>query len=86
MTEKKRMSRPRKPVDTSTYEGRFAVRLRMLREKAGYTPESFAEELGMSKIAIYKWEQAKAAPNVADFPKIAEALQLKSIRTLFPEK
>ena len=86
MPTTRRMARPRKAVDTSTYTGRFAVRLKSLREKAGLSVDELAELLEVKVITIYKWEQAKSAPNVADFPKIAESLGLKSIRTLFPEK
>ena len=86
MPTTRRMSPARKSPDTSTYSGRFAVRLRSLREKAGLSVEELADELEISTISVYKWEQGKSAPNVADFLKIAEALQLKSVRTLFPEK
>ena len=80
------MARPRKAVDTSAYTGRFAVRLKSLREKAGLTIEEFAETVEVKVITVYTWELGTRAPNIADLPKIAESLGLKSIRTLFPEK
>ena len=86
MPKTRNMPKPRKAVDTSTYTGRFAVRLRSLREKAGLSVEELAEVLEVKIDTIYKWEQGATAPNVADFPKIAEALELNGIRVLFPNK
>ena len=82
----RRMSPARKEPDKSTYSGRFAVRLKMLRERAELSVQELAEILEVQSITVYKWEQAKSAPNVADLPKVAEALKLKSVRTIFPEK
>ena len=83
---KKTDMKPRKEVDTSTYTGRFAVRLKTLREKAGYTVEEFAEALEVSLNTIYSWECGTNSPNVANFPKIAEVLKLKKTRDLFPNE
>jgi len=80
------MSPARKEPDTSTYSGRFAVRLRNLREKAGYTIEGLAEALEASPSTIYSWESGTRAPNVADFPIVAEILKLKKTRDLFPNE
>jgi transcriptional regulator with XRE-family HTH domain len=85
MPKKKRMSRQRKEVDTSTYEGRFAVRLKTLREKAGLTPEQVAETLETSATSVYRWEAGLRQPQIADLPRIADALGVKP-RTLIPEK
>ena len=82
----KPVMRPRKEVDISTYEGRFAVRLKTLREKAGYSVESFAEELGMKLSTVYAWEQGVNSPNIATLPKIAEVLKIETIRNLLPAK
>ena len=80
------MARPRKEVDTSTYEGRFAVRLRMLREKTGMNVHELAEKSGVSKTTILNWESGISKPIVSDtFLKLADALGVK-VRTLMPEK
>lgn len=79
------MSRKRKEVDTSTYEGRFAVRLRTLREKKKLTVEELAEGSGIPAATIYTWESARFTPGLGHLPKLAKALQLK-VRTLLPEK
>ncbi len=78
------MSPARKPPDTSTYSGRFAVRLRMLREKAGLTPEQVAEAVGVSVKSIYNWEQAVRTPPFDSLPLLSDALGVK-VRTVLPD-
>ena len=83
---KPRMARHRKAIDTSTYEGRFAVRLRMLREKTGMNVHELAAESGVSKTTILNWESGIRKPIVSDtLLKLADALEVK-VRTLLPEK
>ena len=79
-------AKPRKEVDTSTYEGRFAVRLKVLREKAGLTVEEFAEKLSVKPITVYGWEQGRSAPHVGSFPAIAEVFKIKRPRDILPER
>jgi len=78
------MPRTRKAVDTSTYTGRFAVRLRSLREKRGMSVEELAEASGVPDKTLYRWESADSAPDIEKFPQLAEALGIKP-RTLLPE-
>ena len=77
-------ARPRKEIDTSTYEGRFAARLKMLREKARLTPEQAAERIGVSVHSIYQWESGKRQPKISDLPKLAEILSTKKIKDILP--
>ena len=79
-------ARPRKEVSLDTYEGRFAARLKMLREKAKLTPEQVAKELGVSVVAIYHWEAANRTPPLAAFPKFARLYRLKKIGDLLPNE
>jgi transcriptional regulator with XRE-family HTH domain len=79
-----RMSRSRKEVDTSTFVGRFAVRLRSLWEKRKMTVEQLAEASGITAATIYDWEKARCNPGIERLPLLAEALQIK-VRTLLPE-
>ncbi len=79
------MSPARKPPDTSTYSGRFAVRLRMLREKAGLSVPDLAEQIGVPAKSLYDWESGKPTFRLDVLPAIAEALDTKP-RTLLPEK
>ncbi len=79
------MTPARKPPDTSTYSGRFAVRLRMLREKAGLTPEQVAEALGVKPRTVYRWESMQTDPSIEQLAELAEVLAVR-IRTLMPEK
>ena len=78
------MSPARKEPDTSTYPGRFAVRLRALREKAGLTHEQVAEAVGVTVTTYYRWESGENFPKPELFPALAFALGLKTIRNLFP--
>ncbi len=80
------MTPARKPPDTSTYSGRFAVRLRMLREKAGLTVEEVATELGVKTITVYGWEQGRSMPHFDNIPAIAELFSFKRSRDVLPEK
>jgi transcriptional regulator with XRE-family HTH domain len=84
-SNRKKSMRPRKEVDTSSYTGRFAVRLRMLREKAGYTVEELAEVTGIPKNTLWNWEGAKRSPSIEQLPQVADALGV-TVRTLMPVK
>ena len=77
-------ARRRKEVDTSTYEGRFAARLKELREKAKLTVEELAEKSGIPDKTLYSWEAATHMPTVVKLPELARALKVK-IRNLLPE-
>jgi len=81
------MARPRKndKIDPNTYSGRFAERLRMLREKTGMTVEELAEKTGVSKITLYTWENASRSPVNDDLPIVAQALNV-NVRTLLPKE
>ena len=80
------MARPRKEIDTSTYTGRFAARLKALRGKTGLTVQEVAERIGVIDKTVYHWETGYTSPKTEQLPILAEALNLKSVRTLFPEK
>ena len=93
-TEGAQMNPAAKKPDETTYSGRFAARLRMLREKAGLSVEQVVE--GISKHnrserkppklqAYYGWEQGRAAPHMDLLPAIAKAFK-SNVRELMPEK
>ena len=77
--------RPRKEADLSTYTGRFAERLRMLREKKKMTVEELAAVLKVQPIAVYKWEQGTRSPHISDLPAIAEVFKIKKVKDVLPE-
>ena len=84
--ENKNMSRPRKPIDTSTYSGRFAERLRALRDKTGMSADAFAEKHGFARTTFYNWESGTYKMTVdGNLVVLSDALGIK-LRTLFPEK
>ena len=78
-------ARPRKIIDTSTYKGRFAARLKELREKKKLTVDELVEKTGLPRRTLYDWESTKSSPPVELLPKLAEALGV-SIRSLLPPK
>jgi len=77
------MARPRKAIDTSTYTGRFAARLKMLREKTGMSVDELAEKSGISRTTLFNWESSIREPLIGQLPQLAEALKIK-VRTLLP--
>jgi transcriptional regulator with XRE-family HTH domain len=79
------MSRKRKEVDTSTYSGRFAVRLRMLRDKTGMSADEFAEKHGFARTTFYSWESGIRTPPLEELPQIAKAFGIP-VRTLIPKE
>ena len=79
------MARPRNAVDTSTYSGRFAERLRMLREKTGYSVEELAAKTGVSIATLYSWENASRSPVNDDLLHVAQVLNV-SVRNLLPKE
>ena len=83
---RKNMSpRPRKEIDTSTYTGRFAVRLKSLREKAGLSVDELAEKSGIPRLTLYRWEHANRTPSFEELPILAEYLGI-TVRTLMPKE
>lgn len=81
---------PKKTADLSTYAGRFAARLRMLREKAGLSVEDVIAQLTAAGHATasrtyYNWELARTAPPLNAYPALAQVLGLKTVRGLLPE-
>jgi len=80
------MTPARKEPDASTYAGRFAIRLKLLREKAKLTHKEIAEKIGVTVTTYYRWESSENFPKADQFPLLADALGLKTVRVLFPEK
>lgn len=74
-----------KAPDQSTYSGRFAARLRSLREKAGVNVSDLVSAAGVSQSTYYNWEAGATTPPLNAMPALAKALGLKSTRVLFPE-
>ena len=81
----RRMARPRREIDTNTYSGRFAARLRALRDKAGLSVPELSELSGMPESTLKNWECGRRSAIHEEFPALAEALGVKT-RVLFPEK
>ena len=52
----------------------FAENLSILRRRAGYTQESLAEVLGVSRQAVGKWESGQGLPEAATLLTLADLL------------
>lgn len=79
------MSRKRKEIDTSTYQGRFAVRLRALREKRKMTVDELSEKCGISRSTLFNWESATSKPLIDEsFINLVNALDT-NLSGLLPE-
>ena len=76
------MARPRKAIDTSTYTGRFAARLKMLREKKKMTLETLSEITGIPQTTLYRWENGDRCPVNEQVFLVTEALEIKPSRLL----
>lgn len=50
----------------------FRIRLKQLRENAGYTQYSFAKQFGISQAAIAHWESGKREPNFETTQRLAD--------------
>jgi len=74
--------RTRKPVDVSTYSGRFAERLRTLREKKKMTLEELSELTGIPHQTICRWENGDRCPVNEQVFLLTDALQIKPSRLL----
>ncbi len=82
------VGRPAKPVDESNYSGRFAARLRKLRETAGLTGEEMADAITKAGYECqtrnyYRMESGRE-PSLNVIPAIAKVLGIKP-RTIFPD-
>ena len=80
------MSRQRKEIDTSTYTGKFALRLRELREKKGLSVDELAEKSGIPRTTLYNWESAIKQPVIGQLPLLAKALGMKAASLLPKEE
>ena len=81
-------------MDGSSYGGRFALRLRMLRDHSKLSVDDIVNRMekfhvGKKRVpgvqAYYGWEQGTACPHLELLPALAKALEIP-IRELLPEK
>lgn len=84
------MGRPAKPINETTYAGRFAARLRALREKRRMTGEAMASAITAAGFpcsirTYYDWESGRTQPMLDAIPAIALATRC-SARSVFPIK
>ena len=86
---KPRMTPAPLPPDQQSYTGRFASRLRELRQKNGLTvPDVVADLQSMgfkaTQTSVYNWESGRAVPPLDVFPLLAKALKLRTVRAILP--
>ena len=78
------MTPAKKEPDMTTYSGRFAARLRELREKAKLSQAEFAEATRSKQTTVSRWERGENVPPLDLFPEIAIALKT-TVRNLMPK-
>lgn len=84
------MSPAAKEPDQSTYSGRFAARLRMLREKAGLSVEKMVGSMAehgypLPASTYYNWENGRRQVNWDAVPALAKTLDMKPAKLVPPE-
>ena len=79
------MTPARKEPNMETFTGRFAARLRELREKAKMSRNELADAIGVKMSAIANWENDINMPTLDKLPLIADALKT-SVRNLLPKE
>lgn len=79
------MTPPKREPDLTTYAGRFAARLRELRQAAGLTQKEAAERLGFPQQVISRWETGERSPSLKQYPAIAKAYGDITVEKFFPE-
>ena len=53
---------------------KFSEKVTKLRKRYGYTQETFASEVGVSRQSVYKWENGTSYPELEKLLKIARTL------------
>lgn len=79
------MTPTKREPDLTTYAGRFAARLRELRQAAGLTQVEAAERLNLPQHVISRWETGDRSPSLRQFPAIAKAYGDVPIEKFFPK-
>lgn len=79
------MTPTKREPDLTTYAGRFAARLRELRQEAGLTQKEAGERLSLPQHVISRWETGEHSPSLKQFPAIAEAYGGVPAEKFFPK-
>ena len=82
------MGRKRKPQDRTvrkTLSGKIGARLEAFAAAKGLTPAEFADKIGKTEDAVWAYYRGTRSPKLDDWPKIASALGLGSVREILPE-
>ena len=58
--------------------GQHATTIRQLRIKSGLTPMQLADKIGVTKGAVYKWENGKGRPDFSILPLLCDALNVSA--------
>lgn len=85
------MGRRPKDADLTTYRGRFAARLRELRQRKFDTQGDFVDALNNAGLvsvtqgSVSGWERGDNAPDLETWPIVAATLGV-TLRTLLPDR
>ncbi len=85
------MSPAAKEPDQSTYSGRFAARLRMLREKAGLSVDQVVANMEKAGYPLavskyYHWESGRSKVDLDAVPALKKSLKVPTVGELLPRK
>ena len=72
-----RLSQPAIAEESQTAVDDFGMRLAALRDERGWSIETLAERLGVSRQAVWYWETGQRLPRAEHFKKIVEVLGLQ---------
>lgn len=78
------VGRKRSKVDSSTYAGKIAARLRELREAKGLTVAELSDKTGIGLMRLYSYESHKRKIDPDSYPTLAKALGCKTVAEFFP--
>ena len=77
------MSRKRKEIDLTTFSGKFAARLKQLREKKKLSVDELAKDSGVPFQTLHRWESGDRCPINEQLLDVADSLGVKP-GTLIP--
>jgi transcriptional regulator with XRE-family HTH domain len=79
-----RLPQRKVPEERQRDAGNFGVRLAALRVARGWAIETLAEQLGVSRQAVWYWETGQRLPRAEHFRKIIEVMDLQEQELLGP--
>jgi ribosome-binding protein aMBF1 (putative translation factor) len=80
-----RKRQPQTPEIRKTLAGKLGARLAELADSVGLDADQLGDKIGKSGDTVRLYFSGKASPHINDWPKLAKALGVPSVRELLPE-